>query len=184
MEQQRQAGPLGPDVAVTHILVVADPVRSRDFWVNVLGAELYREYGGTSVVLRFAGTWLLILATWFVADLIYHQSNPPRWYYGFKDAGFYLGIAEHGYAWTLHAPHHSVPQSGWSAFFPLFPLLGWLINPLLPGGAFAALVVVSNIAFLAAVVLLHRLFEYESDARTGLRSTWYLVIFPAAGSGT
>jgi catechol 2,3-dioxygenase-like lactoylglutathione lyase family enzyme len=60
MEQQ-QPGPLGPDVAVTHILVVADPARSRDFWVNVLGAELYREYGGTSVVLRFAGTWLLLV---------------------------------------------------------------------------------------------------------------------------
>jgi catechol 2,3-dioxygenase-like lactoylglutathione lyase family enzyme len=60
MEQQ-QTGPLGPDVAVTHILVVADPARSRDFWVNVLGAELYREYGGTSVVLRFAGTWLLLV---------------------------------------------------------------------------------------------------------------------------
>jgi catechol 2,3-dioxygenase-like lactoylglutathione lyase family enzyme len=61
MGQQQQTGPLGPDVAVTHILVVADPVRSRDFWVNVLGAELYREYGGTSVVLRFAGTWLLLV---------------------------------------------------------------------------------------------------------------------------
>ena len=61
MEQQQPAGPLGPDVAVTHILVVADPARSRDFWVNVLGAELYREYGGTSVVLRFAGTWLLLV---------------------------------------------------------------------------------------------------------------------------
>ena len=58
---KQQAGPLGPDVAVTHILVVADPARSRDFWVNVLGAKLYREYGGTSVVLRFAGTWLLLV---------------------------------------------------------------------------------------------------------------------------
>src|SRR6266576_5668441 len=61
MAQQQQAGLLGPDVAVTHILVVADPARSRDFWMNVLGAELYREYGGTSVVLRFAGTWLLLV---------------------------------------------------------------------------------------------------------------------------
>ena len=41
--------------------MVADPARSRDFWVNVLGAEPYREYGGTSVVLRFAGTWLLLV---------------------------------------------------------------------------------------------------------------------------
>jgi catechol 2,3-dioxygenase-like lactoylglutathione lyase family enzyme len=60
--QQPPSGPLGADVAVTHILVVTDPARSRDFWVGVLGAELYREYGGTSVVLRFAGTWLLLVS--------------------------------------------------------------------------------------------------------------------------
>ncbi len=62
MKQPPPAGPLGADVAVTHILVVANPARSRDFWVDVLGAELYREYGGTSVVLRFAGTWLLLVS--------------------------------------------------------------------------------------------------------------------------
>jgi catechol 2,3-dioxygenase-like lactoylglutathione lyase family enzyme len=60
--QQQPASPLGTDVALTHILVVADPARSRDFWVDVLGAELYREYGGTSVVLRFAGSWLLLVS--------------------------------------------------------------------------------------------------------------------------
>jgi hypothetical protein len=48
IKQQSPEGPLGSGVAVTHILVVADPARSRDFWVEVLGAELYREYGGTS----------------------------------------------------------------------------------------------------------------------------------------
>jgi catechol 2,3-dioxygenase-like lactoylglutathione lyase family enzyme len=62
MANQQPPGLLGPDVAVTHILVVTDPVRSRDFWVGVLGAELYREYGGTSVVLRFEGTWLLLVS--------------------------------------------------------------------------------------------------------------------------
>lgn len=54
--------PLGTGVAVTHILVVSDPARSRDFWVDVLGAELHREYGGTSVVLRFASSWLLLVS--------------------------------------------------------------------------------------------------------------------------
>ena len=39
MKQQPPAGPLGSGVAVTHILVVADPARSRDFWVDVLGAD-------------------------------------------------------------------------------------------------------------------------------------------------
>jgi len=38
--------PFDADVAVTNILVVTDASRSRDFWVDVLGAELYREYGG------------------------------------------------------------------------------------------------------------------------------------------
>jgi catechol 2,3-dioxygenase-like lactoylglutathione lyase family enzyme len=45
----------------THILVVSDIERARDFYRDVLGAELYREYGGTSVVLRFLGTWLLVV---------------------------------------------------------------------------------------------------------------------------
>ena len=58
---QAPAGPWGADVALTHILVVADPARSRDFWVQVLGAERYREYGGTSIVLRFADSWLLLV---------------------------------------------------------------------------------------------------------------------------
>ena len=45
---------------LTHILVSADPERSRDFYVDVLGAELYRQYG-SSVVLRFMGNWLLVV---------------------------------------------------------------------------------------------------------------------------
>jgi catechol 2,3-dioxygenase-like lactoylglutathione lyase family enzyme len=46
---------------LTHILVVTDAGRSRDFYRDVLGAELHREYGGTSVVLRVFGTWLLLV---------------------------------------------------------------------------------------------------------------------------
>jgi catechol 2,3-dioxygenase-like lactoylglutathione lyase family enzyme len=45
----------------THILVVSDVQRARAFYRDVLGAEEYREYGGTSVVFRFLGTWLLIV---------------------------------------------------------------------------------------------------------------------------
>jgi catechol 2,3-dioxygenase-like lactoylglutathione lyase family enzyme len=45
----------------THILVVGDLERGRDFYRDVLGADLFREYGGTSVVFRFLGTWLLIV---------------------------------------------------------------------------------------------------------------------------
>src|SRR4029453_17558941 len=46
---------------LTHILVVGDGARARDFYRDVLGAELYREYGGTSVVLRLLGASLLVV---------------------------------------------------------------------------------------------------------------------------
>jgi catechol 2,3-dioxygenase-like lactoylglutathione lyase family enzyme len=46
---------------LTHLLVVGDMERSRDFYRDVLGAELYREYGGTSAVFRLLGNWLLLV---------------------------------------------------------------------------------------------------------------------------
>lgn len=47
--------------AVTHMLVVADVDESRDWYVRVLDATIYGEYGGTSVVLDLLGTWLLLV---------------------------------------------------------------------------------------------------------------------------
>lgn len=49
------------EMALTHILVVSDMGRSRSFYVDVLGADVFREYGGTSVVLRFLDSWLLLV---------------------------------------------------------------------------------------------------------------------------
>jgi catechol 2,3-dioxygenase-like lactoylglutathione lyase family enzyme len=51
----------GEGVELTHILVVRDVERSRDFYRDVLGATVYREYGGTSCVLQFQGSWLLLV---------------------------------------------------------------------------------------------------------------------------
>jgi catechol 2,3-dioxygenase-like lactoylglutathione lyase family enzyme len=41
--------------------VVADLDRAGSFYRDVLGATVYREYGGSSCVLRFRGSWLLLL---------------------------------------------------------------------------------------------------------------------------
>ena len=46
---------------LTHILVVSDMRRARRFYQDVVGATVYREYGGTSCVLQFAGAWLLLV---------------------------------------------------------------------------------------------------------------------------
>ena len=49
------------DMEATHVLVVEDPAAARDFYREVLGAEIFREYG-TSVVLHFFGTWMLLVS--------------------------------------------------------------------------------------------------------------------------
>ena len=48
-------------VELTQLLVVSDLDRSRWFYSDVLGAQLDREYGGTSVVLQFQGNWILLV---------------------------------------------------------------------------------------------------------------------------
>ena len=49
------------EMELTHMLVVEDIGRSRAFYSDVLGARVYHEYGGTSCVLEFLGTWLLLV---------------------------------------------------------------------------------------------------------------------------
>ena len=48
-------------VELTLLLVVEDVARARTFYVDVLGADLFREYGGTSAVIQFQGTWILLV---------------------------------------------------------------------------------------------------------------------------
>ena len=48
-------------VELTVLRVVADIEAARHFYRDVLGADEIREYGGTSAVLKFAGTWLLLV---------------------------------------------------------------------------------------------------------------------------
>lgn len=46
---------------LTTILVVSDMAKSKEFYIEALGAELNREYGGTSMVIKFLGNWLLLV---------------------------------------------------------------------------------------------------------------------------
>lgn len=48
------------DMPITTILVVTDTEASRAWYTDVLGAQLYRQYGD-SVVLSFNGAWLLLV---------------------------------------------------------------------------------------------------------------------------
>jgi hypothetical protein len=64
-------------------------------------------------LLTFAVVWVLILATWRVANLIYGTSISWAEYFSYKDGGWYFQIIKYGYG--------SRPQN--PAFFPLLPAL-------------------------------------------------------------
>ncbi len=49
------------DMELTRLLVVRDIEVARDWYVDVLGATLEGEYGGTSLVLKIVGSWLLVV---------------------------------------------------------------------------------------------------------------------------
>jgi hypothetical protein len=88
-----------------------------------------------------------------------------------QDAAWYLRIATQGYR----------PDDGSAAFFPLYPLavraVAWL--PFL--GTFGAGLLVSNAAFLGALVMLHALtrLEFGSEAMAR-RAVLFLAVFPTA----
>ncbi|TMC89644.1 MAG: hypothetical protein E6J22_14080 [Chloroflexi bacterium] len=90
------------------------------------------------------------------------------------DSGFYLNIAQYGYANSWHG------QSNWG-FFPLYPLLVHLLalpfsaNP--DAYAFAGLVL-SNVAALVAAFFLYQLTLKELGRASAARAVLYLALFP------
>lgn len=49
----------GSEISV--ILVVKDLASSRKFYKDQLGGELYREYGGTTLVCKVFGMWIILV---------------------------------------------------------------------------------------------------------------------------
>lgn len=64
---------------LTTILVVSDVQKSKTFYVDILGAELFREYGGDSIVLKFLEHWILIVSSGEpTADKPETYFSPPK----------------------------------------------------------------------------------------------------------
>ncbi len=97
-----------------------------------------------------------------VNNLLYSWA---RW-----DAVRYLNIALYGYN-----------QSILAAFFPLYPLLIHVVGvPFGAAGAYAAALVISNVAFFFALWALRVLAERECGPEAAARAAIYLAIFPTA----
>lgn len=86
------------------------------------------------------------------------------------DALWFLRIAEQGYA----------EDDGSAAFFPLYPMAIKGVSTLLGGHPLLAALLVSNLAFLAALVVVYLLTELEYDEATARRTTVLITAWPTA----
>ncbi len=87
-----------------------------------------------------------------------------------EDALWYLRIATKGYA----------PGDGSAAFFPLYPLAIRAVSFLIGNHPFAASLLVSNGAFLGALMMLYVLGRTEISEPAARRAVVYAAIFPTA----
>lgn len=87
-----------------------------------------------------------------------------------QDALWYLRIADGGYR----------ADDGSAAFFPLYPLTVRVVAVVLGGHPLAAGLLVSNLAFLAALMVLYLLGRDEVGDRLARRAVLYAAVFPSA----
>lgn len=106
-------------MALTHILVVRDVAASRRWYEEILGARLYREYGGSSAVFDFNGTWLLLVTGGGPTDdkpgLTFEAPSPDR---TSIDHSFTIRVPDcHGAYETLRArgAEFLTPPHDWGA---------------------------------------------------------------------
>jgi len=124
-----------------------------------------------------AGTWAgqVLGATTYSGEEIYpyHGVAPEKnlWLSVWQrfDANWYLAIAARGYG-TLSGDTH---------FPPLYPAL-IRVGGAIVGNDFVAALVISNLAFVVALVLLYQLTREQWDAATADRTVALLLVFPTA----
>jgi hypothetical protein len=121
-------------------------------------------------------TWAVSVATYALINVVFWTVNtqpaPPLrdlidvWFR--YDTEHYIGIAEQGYTASS------------AAFFPLYPLLMAIVDPVLPGGMLVSGLFVASIGCVVALAFIYRLVEDLFDSGVSQRTVQYLMAFPFA----
>ncbi len=120
---------------------------------------------------------LLFALGWWLATAVadhWYAVRPPALRDGLLawDGTWYRDIAVRGY--------EALPVES-LRFFPLYPWLGRALSPLFGFESAPALVVLTNVAAIAAAVLVRRLMLAETDdGAASDRAVWVVTLFPAA----
>jgi hypothetical protein len=104
-----------------------------------------------------------------------HAVPDPGWHNLFTawerfDALWFLRIAAEGYR----------AADGSAAFFPLYPLVTRFVSVLIGGHPFAAALLVSNGAFLGALVMLYALTRSELSDEVARATVLFVAVFPTS----
>ncbi|MFC5005349.1 hypothetical protein ACFPIJ_46905 [Dactylosporangium cerinum] len=135
-------------------------------------------YGGS--LLAGGTAWLFCMLNAMVLTYFAHlmSTKPVSWKvlvgaWGQWDWGFYRIIATDGYD-GMYTPE----DTRIAAFFPVYGLLVRGFDFVVPGPPVFAGLVVSSLALLGTLVVLHRLVAREFDERTAQRAMAVLAVFP------
>ena len=127
-------------------------------------------------LLAFGATWILILASWQLADFHYHASHGWYWYIWYRDSAFYESIARHWY--NQKAATYGVPVS--AAFFPVYPALIWLASLVSFGNWHVAGLIATVVSGAAACVSVWALAARVRDRWLADRAVLLFCAFPGA----
>ncbi len=151
------------------------PVDNQQGWRNTFAPW----WKASLVVLpTFLLTRLLLLVLTYFGGVLFNVPNNSAfaltfntvfysWYHW--DAPRYLTIASQGYI-----------DKSYIGFFPLYPTLVHTFSILSHLDILLVGMLIANLSFFAALVVLYRLVAHEFDQETAARSILYISIFPTA----
>lgn len=96
------------------------------------------------------------------------KAHPLLWVHGNFDGEHYISIAQKGY------------QLAEQAFFPLYPHLIDSLSPLFIANYTLSGLVISNISFFLALILLIKLIRLDFSPRTSFLVLFLLLVFPTS----
>ena len=135
-----------------------------------LAAQLFA--GTRTAVLVYLGTRALLLVIAAVDAVVEHQSFSSA--IGHWDGVWYARLALHGY------PAHEVAHASTLGFFPLFPLLIWVLLQLGLNSPVLAGALIAGVGGLIATVLVQRLATGWWGEAAGRRAAVLFCLFPGS----
>lgn len=109
----------------------------------------------------------------------HYAETPALAIWGVWDTGWFIDIARDGYMRSVIETGPLQGAANW-AFFPLYPLAGRAVAALTGLPIFASLLLVSNLAFLAALLVVWRLCRALSDEQVATCCVTLLAFVPGS----